>query len=291
MAQAATNKRQRPLRASPAVAEVKSSCVKGSTGDLEEGEVVGERDHDVAVVLREALEGVKRRDDEALGLGEDSEEAKHGSAAVVDLDTAAALLLLLGLLGEDAKGVVEVKGDLAEALALDGRVEAREAALGVVHVLGLVHASALAVGLEHANEDKDLELAVKRDVIPLLLRGHVLDVAAVREHGVRALHDVGAASAEAEEASHGDAAVLDLSVAKVADGALLTEAPEVKVGGAEGIPEANSSTESIGVGLSEVDEVSLAVEAGLGAGDRSRGEGGGDAESEGEDELVHVAVW
>merc|ERR1719198_1993550 len=165
MAQAATNKRQRPLRASPAVAEVKSSCVKGSTGDLEEGEVVGERDHDVAVVLREALDGIKRRDDEALGLGEDSEEAKHGGAAVVDLDTAAALLLLLGLLRKDAKGVVEVKDELAvKALALDGGVEARKAALGVVDVLGLVAASALAVGLKHANEGEDLELADERDV-------------------------------------------------------------------------------------------------------------------------------
>merc|ERR1719454_82617 len=205
---------------------------------------------------------------------------------------AAALLLLLGLLRKDAKGVVEVKDELAvEALALDGGVEARKAALGVVDVLGLVAASALAVGLEHANEGEDLELADERDVVPLLLRGHVLDVATVRKVLVRALHGVRALSAEAEETSHGDAAVLDLSMAKVADGALLAEAPEVKVGGAEGIPEANSSTKSIGVGLSEVDEVSLAVEAGLGAGDRSRGEGGGDAESEGEDELVHVAVW
>ena len=116
-----------------------------------------------------------------------------------------------------------IKGKGLGQISLDGRVEAREAALGVVHVLGLVHASALAVGLEHANEDKDLELAIKRDVVPLLLRGHVLDVAAVREHGVRALHDVGAASAEAEETSHGDAACAEGETSRS------TVSPEVHV--------------------------------------------------------------
>ena len=41
----------------------------------------------------------------------------------------------------------------------------------------------LTVRLEHADEDKDLELADHRDVVPLLLRRHVLDEATVREGG------------------------------------------------------------------------------------------------------------
>ena len=58
-------------------------------------EVGGERGHVVAVVRqRDAAErGHGARE---LGLGEEAEEAEHGEAAVVDLDEAAALLLLGG---------------------------------------------------------------------------------------------------------------------------------------------------------------------------------------------------
>ena len=62
---------------------------------LEDVEVGGERGHVVAVVRqRDAAErGHGARD---LRLGEEAEEAEHGEAAVVDLDEAAALLLLGG---------------------------------------------------------------------------------------------------------------------------------------------------------------------------------------------------
>ena len=92
-----------------------------------------------------------------------------------------------------------------------------------------------------------------------------------------------------EGGEDGARTVLDLSVAKVANGALVADAPEVKGGGAERVPEADGSTESIGVGLSKVDEVVLSVSnahvAGRGPGSGLEGSGG--AEDEGEDDLLH----
>jgi hypothetical protein len=56
---------------------------------------------------------------------------------------------------------------------------------------------------------------------------------------VLARHDRKALNNEAEERGHGDAAVLDLGVAQVADGGLVAEAPEVALRNqVEGVPEA-----------------------------------------------------
>ena len=94
--------------------------------------------------------------------------------------------------------VVEVEEEL-RALAHERRVVARDAArLGVVRDLS----GDLAVRLEHAHEHEDLELADHRDVVPLLLRGHVLDVAAVRHGRVGALHNVERLDAETKERGH-----------------------------------------------------------------------------------------
>ena len=161
-------------------------------------ELALERNHDVAGVLREARDGVKRRDDQALRGGEHGHDGKLGGAAVVELDVEAALLRLLVIIDEEVKRVVEVEEEL-RALAHERRVVARDSArLGVVRDLS----RDLAVGLEHADEDKDLELADHRDVVPLLLRGHVLDEATVREGRVGALDNVEGLHAEAEERSH-----------------------------------------------------------------------------------------
>ena len=100
-------------------------------------------------------------------------------------------------------------------------VEARLAA-AVVHVAVRLR-RALAVGLEHADEDEDLELAVEGDVVPLLLRRAARDVAAVGEELVLAGHEGRALRDEAEERGHGDAAVLDLGVAEPADRGLLAD--------------------------------------------------------------------
>ena len=89
-------------------------------------------------------------------------------------------------------------------------------------------AGALAVRLEHADGDEDLELADERDVVPLLLRRDARDVAAVGQELVLAAHDGRAVGDEAEEAGHGDAAVLDLGVAQPADGGLLALRPPVE---------------------------------------------------------------
>merc|ERR1712096_182132 len=58
-------------------------------------ELALERHHDVARVLREAIDVVERRHDEALRLREDGHDAEHRRAAVVHLHEAAARLLLL----------------------------------------------------------------------------------------------------------------------------------------------------------------------------------------------------
>ena len=122
----------------------------------------------------------------------------------------------------------EVERDLAEAgAARDRRVVARLAALHVVRVARRV-AGALAVRLEHADRNQDLELADERDVVPLLLRRDARDVAAVGQELVLAGHDRRAVRDEAEEAGHGDAAVLDLGVAQPADGGLLALRPPVE---------------------------------------------------------------
>ena len=61
------------------------------------------------------------------------------------------------------------------ALALDLGVEARLAAAHVVDI-SIRLRRALAVRLEHADEHEDLELAVERDVVPLLLRRAARDL-------------------------------------------------------------------------------------------------------------------
>jgi hypothetical protein len=87
---------------------------------------------------------------------------------------------------EPVEGVVEVEADLAEASAAGDRREvAGEAAVAVVHV-ALRVAGALAVRLEHADGHGDLELANRRQVVPLFLGAHAGDVAAVRREEVLA---------------------------------------------------------------------------------------------------------
>ena len=87
--------------------------------------------------------------------------------------------------GRVVERLVEDEEDL-RAAALDRRVVAREAAARrrvVRHV-----ARDLAVRLEHhTDEGEDLQLADHRDVVPLLVRRHIHDVAAVREERVLAL--------------------------------------------------------------------------------------------------------
>ena len=83
--------------------------------------------------MREALNPVEERHGARdLRLGAEAHDADHRRAAVQDLGLEAAGLRLGALLGEPVEGVVEVELDLATNAALDGRVVARLAALGVV---------------------------------------------------------------------------------------------------------------------------------------------------------------
>ena len=97
------------------------------------------------------------------------------------------------------------------------RVEARERAR--LATLGVVSAAraGLREELEEADEEDDLPLARLRDLIPKL--GRRLGGVVARDvdgelHAVRV-------EAVADEAGHGDAAVLDLGVAQPADGVLV----------------------------------------------------------------------
>ena len=88
----------------------------------------------------------------------------------------------------------------------------------------------------------------------------------------------------ADEAGHRDAAVLDLGVAQPADGVLVASSPEIGVGEAERVVEANDRVEldgerlKVGLGLLDLDR---------GAGGRRGHEGRGQGQgSEGGDELL-----
>merc|ERR1739848_217446 len=75
-------------------------------GHRREREVVRERHHDVARVLREALDARQEGDRARHGGGrEHAHDADHRRAAVEDLALEAALLLLGGALRREVKGV------------------------------------------------------------------------------------------------------------------------------------------------------------------------------------------
>mmetsp|Transcript_27286 Transcript_27286/g.109285 ORF Transcript_27286/g.109285 Transcript_27286/m.109285 type:complete len:295 (+) Transcript_27286:163-1047(+) len=249
------------------------------TCSREDAEVALEGDHAVARVGRdEALEGrdgARRR-----RLREEAEDAEHREAAVVDLDLAAASLLLLRVILEEAKRVVEVEDELG-ALPRDRGEVPREAARRVVRVEDLT------VRLEHADEREDLELADERDGVPLLGRREARRVALEGEELVGARDEVGRLDEVAEEARHRDAAVLDLGVAQVADRALVAEAPEVEVEAAEGVPEADDRVELRG----ELGEVLLRLlhrdHTAADRGVRDERRRGAEAQSEGEGGLGH----
>merc|ERR1719226_471921 len=116
---------------------------------LEDVEVGGERGHVVAVV----------RQRNAAERGHGARELGLGEAAVVDLDEAAALLLLRGGVLREADRVPEVERHrvrdlelVASLRAVERREGSRLAALGVVSAGG----AALGEELEEADEEDNL---------------------------------------------------------------------------------------------------------------------------------------
>ena len=86
----------------------------------------------------------------------------------------------------------------------------------------------------------------------------------------------------ADEAGHGDAAVLDLGVAQPADGVLVAAAPEVRVGEAEGVVEADHRVQldgerlKVGLGLLDLDRGAGGRRSDERRGDREAGESDGE---------------
>ena len=86
----------------------------------------------------------------------------------------------------------------------------------------------------------------------------------------------------ANEAGHGDAAVLDLGVAQPADGVLVASAPEIGVGEAERVVEADDRVEldreglKVGLGLLDLDRGAGGRRSDERRGDREAGESDGE---------------
>jgi hypothetical protein len=129
----------------------------------------------------------------------------------------------------------------------------------------------------------DLELAIRGDLVPEL-RGRLRGVVAGDVQ--RELEAVGV-EAVADEASHRDAAVLDLRVPEEADGLLVRRVPELGVRERQRVPEAHDGVELDG----ELLEVRLGLLDGhAGAGRLGRDERAGAGEGEGGDDLLHDCV-
>ena len=138
------------------------------------------------------------------------------------------------------------------------RLERREvaglaAAHVVRHAVGREEVLVLGDVLEAADRRDNLQLGAERDRVPHLRRaqpgGHHALRPREREGDPRVVHH------EADEAGHRDAAVLDLGVAQEADRGLGALAPEVLVGEADRVPEADHRVlrlrERLEVGLAE----------------------------------------
>ena len=198
---------------------------------LDEGQVDvagAERAHDLTIVrldlAREGGDGARH-----LGLRDEREEAKHGKAAVVDLDVELARLLLVRQLLGEAEGVEEVERHRVRDLLEGGEV----ARLAAAHVVGLAvlleHVARLGPELEEADDDEDLQARILRRRVPHGRRREALEGRVVRQRVGELPRPVDAVlvDAVANEAGHGNAAVLDLGVTEPSDGRLVALVPEL----------------------------------------------------------------
>merc|ERR1712100_898683 len=130
-----------------------------------------ERRHDLAGVRRDA-QAAKRRDGARhLGLSQESHDAKHRQAAVVDLRTQLLRLPLVRLVLLQVEGIEELERDGVRDLLLEGRERTRLATAHVVRLPGGGEdVVVLAPELEETNEQDDLQLRIRRQSIPLVRR-------------------------------------------------------------------------------------------------------------------------
>ena len=163
---------------------------------------------------------------------------------------------------------------VASLRRVKGRESPRFAALGVVGARG----TALREELEEADEEDDLPLARLGHLIPKLrgrLRGVVTGDVDGELHAVRV-------EAVADEAGHGDAAVLDLGLAEEADGLLVRRVPELGVREAERVVEAHDRVQldgerlEVGLGLLDLDRGAGGRRSDERRGDREAGESDGE---------------
>merc|ERR1719321_1911214 len=213
-----------------------------------------ERRHDLAGVGRDA-QAVQRRDGAGdLGLGQESHDAKHRQAAVVDLRAQLLRLPLVRLVLLQVEGIEELERDRVRDLLLQGR---ERSGLATAHVVrlprGCEDVVVLAPEFEETDEEDDLQLRIRRQSIPLVRRAaggsNVVkgDLAGQlpREMGV-GLHAV------ANERRHRDAPVLDLRVAQEADRRLLALVPELPASEVQRVPVPDNRVELLRQGLEVV---------------------------------------
>jgi len=189
----------------------------------------GEGRHDLASVRRDA-KGVEAGDLQALGGGDEAEDANHREAAVVQLDNEATLLLLGRELLLEAEGVEQVEGDRVRELVRELGEVARLAATHVVLLaIHLEGRGGLGPHLQEADEAQDLELGRRGERVPLVSRAarrrdvsvaHGRDVrhgGAERALDVAREVDAVRLDAVADERGHRNAAVLDLGLPEPGD--------------------------------------------------------------------------
>mmetsp|Transcript_63911 Transcript_63911/g.142779 ORF Transcript_63911/g.142779 Transcript_63911/m.142779 type:complete len:245 (+) Transcript_63911:312-1046(+) len=161
------------------------------------------------------------------GSRDEAKEANHGKAAVVDLSVQLLRLLLGGQVFGEAERVPQGEGRRVHVRRERGHVAGLSAAHVVRHAVSSEEILVLGDVLEDTDGADDLQLGEERDRIPHLRGGHRLGDERLRsrprELDVRGVDD------EANEASHCNAAMLDLGMAQPGNARLLTLAPEVQV--------------------------------------------------------------
>merc|ERR1719472_372212 len=228
------------------------------------GEVKRRHHVDLACCGDEPLEGRHRAGNRALA--QESHQADHREAAIVDLGLQLLSLPLVTLVLVEVEGVVQVQRNRMRQKratlgvpehscyrALECRELTRLAAAHVVSAFAWAEAHrSLGIELEDANVQDDLQLRFVGKVLPELWRADTGRAELVTGNLPRKV-DAIRVHAVTDEPSHRYPAVLDLSVAKEANGRFVGLLPELTLTEVERIKESDRRVQpfrqSLQVGL------------------------------------------